>query len=232
MAFLAGAFGYYFLTVDVLPKSPNQSSSNPWDFFSSFFSYLFFGSLSYKLKSLKKLFYHKKLLEIRIFSLFGVLIHIDFDFFTLFERKVNLIAKFLFQRIGVQAPKIFSKKLQFIALIVLLKDNSKIKRIISVPKSDTDPQEPSSGFFQSNCIPPGTVLGFHNCLLIVWGYFSFGEDFIGLVDEGDLDDFVLLGNFDATLPEHLFPVVQVVAFGLGQGGHFEDGHALFFVAVG
>jgi hypothetical protein len=113
-----------------------------------------------------------------------------------------------------------------------LEHNSKIKRIIPVPKRDADPQEPTRRFLESNRIPPGTILRLHNGLLIIGRYFSLSKDFIGLVDEGDLDDFVLLGDFDAALPKHLLPVVEVVAFGLGEGGYLKDGYTLFFVAVG
>jgi hypothetical protein len=54
--FLTVGLVYYFLEVVFeLPKSPNQSPSKPVDFFSYFFSCFFFGYLSSRLKSLKKL---------------------------------------------------------------------------------------------------------------------------------------------------------------------------------
>lgn len=51
-----GLVSYFFWAVLELPKSPNQSPSNPVDFF----SYFFFGYLSSRLKSLKKLKTYKK----------------------------------------------------------------------------------------------------------------------------------------------------------------------------
>jgi hypothetical protein len=231
LAFLACLVSYFLVAVE-LPKSPNQSSSNPCNYFSSFFSCFFFGSLSSKLKSLKKLFNDTKLLIVRIFSFFRVLVYIDLDFFALFERKVNLIAEFLLQSVGVQAPKKIFKRLQFVALVVLLKDNSEVKGIIPVSKSHTDPQEATGRLLKSNCVPPRTVLCFNYGLLVVWGYLSLRKNFIGFVNEGHLYDFVFLCDFDATLPKHLFPVIQVVSFRLGKGRHFEYGDSLFFVTVG
>ena len=113
-----------------------------------------------------------------------------------------------------------------------MKDNSKIKGIIPVSKSNPNPQESTSRFFESDRIPSGTVLSFGDSLFVVGRNLSFGKYFVGFVEEGDFDDFVFFGDFDATLPEHLLPVVEVVAFGLGEGGDLEDGDALFFVAVG
>ncbi len=124
------------------------------------------------------------------------------------------------------------EKVQFIAFIVLLKDNSKIKGIIPVSKSNPNPQESSSGFFESNRIPSGTVLSFGDSLFVVGRNLSLCEYFAGFVEKGDFDDFIFFSDFDAALPEHLLPVIEVVAFGLGEGGDLEDGDTLFFVAVG
>ncbi len=113
-----------------------------------------------------------------------------------------------------------------------MKDNSKIESIIPVSKSNSDPQESTSGFFESDGIPSGTVLSFGDSLFVVGRNLSFSEYFVGFVEEGDFDDFIFLSDFDTALPEHLLPVVEVVAFGLGEGGDLEDGDTLFFVAVG
>ena len=50
------------------------------------------------------------------------------------------------------------------------------------------------------------------------------------VDEGDLDNPTLLGDFHAALPNHLLPIIQVVSLGGGQRRDPEDGHSLALVA--
>lgn len=88
-------FTSYFLVVVEFPKSPNQSSSNPVDFFSYFFYSFFFGSLSSKLKSLKKLSYQKNVLKVRVLTFLWVFVDVDLDFLPLFEGEINFITELL-----------------------------------------------------------------------------------------------------------------------------------------
>lgn len=105
--------------------------------------------------------------------------------------------------------------LQFVALIVLLKDDTEVKGIISVSKGDTDPQESSGGFFESYCIPSGTVLSLNDSLFVVGRNLGLCKYFVGFVNEDDFDDFVFLSDLNTTFPKHLLPIVQVVSLWLG-----------------
>lgn len=50
------------------------------------------------------------------------------------------------------------------------------------------------------------------------------------VDELYFDDSVFFCDFDSSFPDHVFPIVEVIAFGGGDGWHFEDGDSFGFVA--
>ena len=58
-----------------------------------------------------------------------------------------------------------------------------------------------------------------------------GENLAIFFDEADGDLFIFFGDFDAALPDHFLPVVEVVLFGGGERGYFEDGDSFGFVAV-
>jgi hypothetical protein len=117
-----------------------------------------------------------------------------------------------------------------IAIGLVLEGHSEVEGVVSVPEGHADPEEPSSRIFQSDSVPSATVTGLDDGFLVVFGDFAFAEDLAVFVDEDDLDDSVFLGDLDASLPDHVLPVVEVVALGGGQGRQFEDGDSFGLVA--
>ena len=122
------------------------------------------------------------------------------------------------------------KSVHFVAIRLILKNNTKIKGVVSIPEGHSDPKVSTLRIFQSDRIPSRTVDGLHYGFLIIGGNLSLAEQFPVLVDKGYLDNPILLGDFDAALPNHLLPIIQVVSLGGGQRRDPEDGHSLALVA--
>ena len=111
-----------------------------------------------------------------------------------------------------------------------MEHHSEIKGIVPVPEGHSYPQEPSFRVFQSDGIASAAVVGLDDGFFVVGGDFGLSEDIAFLIDEGNLDHSILLCDFDPSLPDHVLPVVEIVAFGGGQGRDFEDSHSLVLVA--
>ena len=118
----------------------------------------------------------------------------------------------------------------FVAIGFVLKNDTKVKCIVPISEGDSHPKEASFWIFQSDCISSGAIDGLDYGLFVIGWHFGLPEDLSLFVDEGYFDDSVLLGHFDAALPDHVFPVVEVVAFGRGQRRDLEDGDPFGLVA--
>lgn len=111
-----------------------------------------------------------------------------------------------------------------------MKDNSEVEGVVPVSKGDAHPEIASSRILESDCVASAAVHSLDDGLFIVGGHFGLSEQLALLIDEGYFDDSIFLCDFDASLPDHFLPVVEVVALGGGEGRDLEDGDAFGFVA--
>jgi hypothetical protein len=93
-----------------------------------------------------------------------------------------------------------------------LEDNPEVKGIVSISEGNADPEISAFWIFQTDCVASRTIDSFDNGFLVVCWDLRFSKKFAVLIDECNFDDPILLGNFNSTLPDHLLPIVKVVAF--------------------
>jgi len=97
--------------------------------------------------------------------------------------------------------------IHFITIRFILEDNTKIKGIIPIPESHTDPNISTFRILQSNSIATRTIVSLYNGFLIIGRDFSLAEYILIFINKDDLDDSIFLCDFDAALPDHVFPII-------------------------
>ena len=117
-----------------------------------------------------------------------------------------------------------------VSIFLILKSYSKIESIVPVSEGYSDPDESSFRVRHSDGIASAAIVCFLDGLPVILRDVGFTKEFLVFIDEGYLDDFILFGHPDSTLPNHLFPVIQVVAFGGGERWDLEDGDSFSLVA--
>lgn len=127
-------------------------------------------------------------------------------------------------------PDYIKHLLHLISACLVLKDNSEIKGVVSVSEGDPDPEVASFRILESHSVASTAVHCLYNGFLIIGRHFGLPKKFSFFIDEGDLDQLIFLGDFDSSLPDHLFPVIQVVSLGGWKRRYFEDSNSLSLIA--
>lgn len=120
--------------------------------------------------------------------------------------------------------------LHLVATALILKSYSEIKGIVSISERNSYPYISSFGVLQPNCITSATIISFDNCFFIVFWHFGLSEHFSMFIDKTDFDDSIFFCNLNASFPDHVFPVIEVVSFGCWERRKFEDGDSLCLIA--
>lgn len=122
------------------------------------------------------------------------------------------------------------ENLHFIAIGLILKDNTEIKCIISISKGNSNPKKSTLRIFQPYCISPGAIISLNNCFFVVGWNFGLSKDFAIFINECNFDYSIFFCNFNSSLPNHILPIIKVVSLWCGQRRYFEDGNSFCLVA--